>query len=122
MNKNEQNRVVAWRLKLPRQASDMPRNLARTCRHFRLSRKTILQMEARAAETPVPASRCAGPVGAASDHAASNWNAPKGSSGERAIDTDAGDVGTDTPRCDRNNSDIFKTTAACADLPQKGGT
>lgn len=25
MNKNEQNRLVAWRLKLLRQASDMPR-------------------------------------------------------------------------------------------------
>ena len=32
MNKNEQNRVVAWRLKLLRQASDMPRGVAQTCR------------------------------------------------------------------------------------------
>jgi hypothetical protein len=41
MNKNEQNRVVAWRLKLLRQASDMPRSVAQTCRHFGLSRKTF---------------------------------------------------------------------------------
>ena len=41
MNKNEQNRVVAWRLKLLRQASDMPRNVAQTCRHFGLSRKSF---------------------------------------------------------------------------------
>jgi hypothetical protein len=34
MNKNEQNRVVAWRLKLLRQASDMPRSVAQTCRHI----------------------------------------------------------------------------------------
>ncbi len=33
MNKNEQNRVVAWRLKLLRQASDMPRSVAQTCRY-----------------------------------------------------------------------------------------
>ena len=37
MTKNEQNRVVAWRLKLLRQASDMPRSVAQTCRHFGLS-------------------------------------------------------------------------------------
>jgi len=37
MNKNEQNRVVAWRLKLVRQASDVPRSVAQTCRHFGLS-------------------------------------------------------------------------------------
>jgi len=41
MNKNEQNRVVAWRLKLLRQASDMPRSVAQTCRHFGLSRKAF---------------------------------------------------------------------------------
>jgi transposase-like protein len=41
MNKNEQNRVVAWRLKLLRQASDLPRGVAQTCRHFGLSRKTF---------------------------------------------------------------------------------
>jgi len=32
MNKNEQNRLVAWRLKLLRQADEMPRGIAQTCR------------------------------------------------------------------------------------------
>ncbi len=47
MNKNEQNRVVTWRLKLLRQASDMPRSVAQTCRHFGLSRKTFYKWRAR---------------------------------------------------------------------------
>jgi transposase len=47
MNKNEQNRVVAWRLKLLRQASDLPRGVAHTCRHFGLSRKTFYKWRAR---------------------------------------------------------------------------
>ena len=47
MNKNEQNRVVAWRLKLLRQASDMPRGVAQTCRRFGLSRKTFYKWRAR---------------------------------------------------------------------------
>ena len=47
MNKNEQNRVVAWRLKLLRQASDLPRGVAQTCRHFGLSRKTFYKWKAR---------------------------------------------------------------------------
>jgi hypothetical protein len=34
MTKNEQNRVVAWRLKILRQANDLPRGVAQTCRHF----------------------------------------------------------------------------------------
>jgi hypothetical protein len=42
MTKNEQNRVVAWRLKILRQANDVPRGIAQTCRHFALSRKTSL--------------------------------------------------------------------------------
>jgi hypothetical protein len=41
MNKNEQNRVVAWRLKILREADEMPRGVAQTCRHFGLSRKTF---------------------------------------------------------------------------------
>ena len=45
MNKNEQNRVVAWRLKLLRQDSEMPRSVAQTCRHFGLSRKTFYNGE-----------------------------------------------------------------------------
>ena len=32
MTKNEQNRVVAWRLKILRQANDLPRGVAQTCR------------------------------------------------------------------------------------------
>ena len=47
MNKNEQNRVVAWRLKLLRQANDLPRGVAQTCRHFGLSRKTFYKWRAR---------------------------------------------------------------------------
>jgi transposase InsO family protein len=46
MTKNEQNRIVAWRLKLLREASAMPRNVAQACRHFGLSRQYLLhQME-----------------------------------------------------------------------------
>lgn len=41
MNKNDQNRVVAWRLKLLRQANDLPGGVAQTCRHFGRSRKTF---------------------------------------------------------------------------------
>jgi len=47
MTKSEQNRVVAWRLKLLRVASDMPRSVAQTCRHFGLSRKTFYKWKAR---------------------------------------------------------------------------
>ena len=41
MNKNELNRVAAWRLKLLRQANDLPRGVAQTCRDYGLSRKTV---------------------------------------------------------------------------------
>jgi hypothetical protein len=37
MTKNEQNRVLAWRLKLLHEASVIPRNVAQACRHFGLS-------------------------------------------------------------------------------------
>jgi len=47
MNKNEQNRLVAWRLKVLRQAGDLPRGVARTCRYFGLSRKTFYKWRAR---------------------------------------------------------------------------
>jgi len=36
MTKTEQNRVLAWRLKLLREASVTPRSVAQTCRHFGL--------------------------------------------------------------------------------------
>ena len=41
MNKNEQNRLVAWRLRVLRQADEVPRGVAQTCRHYGLSRKTF---------------------------------------------------------------------------------
>jgi transposase InsO family protein len=47
MTKTEQNRVVAWRLKLIREASELPRGVAQTCRHFGLSRKTFYKWSAR---------------------------------------------------------------------------
>jgi len=47
MTKAEQNRVVAWRLKLLRQADELPRGVAQTCRHFGLSRKTFYKWRAR---------------------------------------------------------------------------
>lgn len=53
MNKNEQNRVVAWRLKLLPQASDSPRSVAQTCRHFasagapRASRREVPRADPR---------------------------------------------------------------------------
>ena len=47
MTKTEQNRVVAWRLKILRQASDLPRGVAQTCRHFGLPRRTFYKWRAR---------------------------------------------------------------------------
>jgi transposase InsO family protein len=47
MTKTEQNRVLAWRLKLLREANGMPRNVAHACRHFGLSRKTFYKWNAR---------------------------------------------------------------------------
>jgi transposase-like protein len=47
MTKNEQNRVLAWRLKLLHEASVMPRNVAQACRHFGLSRQAFYKWKAR---------------------------------------------------------------------------
>src|SRR5271165_1332075 len=47
MTKTEQNRVVAWRLKVLREASAAPRNVAQTCCHFRLSRQAFYKWKAR---------------------------------------------------------------------------
>jgi transposase InsO family protein len=47
VNKNELNRLVAWRLKLLREADEMPRGVAQTCRHYGLSRNTFYQWKAR---------------------------------------------------------------------------
>jgi hypothetical protein len=41
MTKTEQNRLLAWRLKLLHEASVMPSNVAYACRHFGLCRKTL---------------------------------------------------------------------------------
>jgi ACT domain-containing protein len=41
MTKHEQNRIVAWRLKLLREAREMPKNVAQACRHFCLSRRAF---------------------------------------------------------------------------------
>jgi hypothetical protein len=42
MTKTEQNRVLAWRLKLLQEASAVPRNVAYACRHFGRHRKRRL--------------------------------------------------------------------------------
>ena len=47
MNKNEQNRLVAWRLRVLRQADEVPRGVAQTCRHYGLSRQTFYKWKAR---------------------------------------------------------------------------
>jgi hypothetical protein len=46
MTKTEQNRLLAWRLKLMREASAAPRNVAQTCRHFGLSRQAFYKWKA----------------------------------------------------------------------------
>ena len=47
MTKTEQNRLLAWRLKLLREASTMNRSVARTCRHFGISRKSFYKWRSR---------------------------------------------------------------------------
>ena len=47
MSKTEQNRILAWRLKILRQAREMPRNVAQTCRHFGISRQAFCKWSAR---------------------------------------------------------------------------
>ena len=47
MTKTEQNRVLAWRLKLLREASMAPRSVAQTCRRFGLSRQAFYKWRAR---------------------------------------------------------------------------
>jgi hypothetical protein len=51
MNKNEQNRVVAWRLKLLRQASDLPRGRRSDLPTFRPFSQNLLQMESQVQES-----------------------------------------------------------------------
>src|ERR1700683_4697500 len=47
MTKTEQTRILTWRLKLMREASASPRNVAQACRHFGLSRQTFYKWKAR---------------------------------------------------------------------------
>ena len=47
MTKTEQNRLLAWRLKLLREARIARRSVARTCRHFGISRKTFYKWKSR---------------------------------------------------------------------------
>lgn len=47
MNKNEQNRLVAWRLRVLRQADEVPRGVAQTRRYYGLSRQTFYKWKAR---------------------------------------------------------------------------
>lgn len=47
MSKAEQSRLTAWRLRLLRRASEAPRNVARTCRHFGLSRRAFYKWKRR---------------------------------------------------------------------------
>ena len=47
MTKTEQTRLMAWRLKFLEQAGAGPRRVARTCRHFGISRKTFYKWKKR---------------------------------------------------------------------------
>ena len=47
MTNTERRRLVAWRFKVLQQATGMPRNVARTCRHFGISRKTYYKWKRR---------------------------------------------------------------------------
>ena len=47
MTKAEQARVLAWRLKILRWAAEEPRQVARTCRHFGISRTAFYRWKRR---------------------------------------------------------------------------
>jgi transposase len=47
MTKAEQSRLMTWRFKVLQQAAERSRNVARTCRHFGLSRKTFYKWKKR---------------------------------------------------------------------------
>ena len=47
MTKAEQRRLMAWRFKVLQQASDGSRQVAYTCRHFGISRKTFYKWKHR---------------------------------------------------------------------------
>lgn len=50
MTKAEQTRLVSWRLKVLRHASEVTHNVARTCRHFGLSRQAFYKWQRRYAQ------------------------------------------------------------------------
>jgi transposase-like protein len=45
MTKAEQARLMAWRFKVLQQAAERSRNIARTCRHFGISRQAFYRWE-----------------------------------------------------------------------------
>lgn len=47
MTKAERTRLLAWRFKILQQANEAPRNVARTCRYFGISRKTYYKWKRR---------------------------------------------------------------------------
>src|SRR5262249_55099527 len=47
MTKETQTRLVTWRLKVLRHASDVTHNVARTCRHFGITRQTFYKWKRR---------------------------------------------------------------------------
>lgn len=57
MSKAEQSRVMAWRLKVLQWAGDRPRHVARTCRHFGISRPAFYRWKKRY-EAHGPAGLC----------------------------------------------------------------
>jgi transposase len=50
MSNADQRRLTAWRFKVLRQAEERARNVAWTCRHFGISRKTFYKWKRRFAE------------------------------------------------------------------------
>jgi transposase InsO family protein len=50
MTKAERSRLLTWRFKILQQATAAPRNVARRCRHFGISRKTYYKWKRRYAE------------------------------------------------------------------------
>src|SRR5215468_12377485 len=47
MTKHELTRLMAWRLKMLRHASEVTQNVARTCRHFGISRQAFYKWKRR---------------------------------------------------------------------------
>jgi Helix-turn-helix domain len=44
MTKTEQTRLTSWRLKILQRAAEDSRNVARTCRHFGISRQAFYKI------------------------------------------------------------------------------